>query len=159
MDPPEETAFTAAEKSELQTIITEAVATALRSFEPPASTPHILARPGKQKTWVFPLDLLTKRIRSERRSLIKPIQRRVSVPGHLVMLKRRRSHPREIHASLHGSALALYCIGTCRWRMDGSLCCVNGFRMRPSQVLVKLANTTFSSTDVRAGKSMRGFAS
>jgi hypothetical protein len=71
VDQPEETEFTAAQKSELETIVARAIANALRIFEPPArpATPSSTTTSTTSPAWkmedlgYFHPDLLAKMIR------------------------------------------------------------------------------------------------
>ena len=179
VDQPEETAFTAAQKSELETIVAKAVANALRSSEPPARP----ATPASTTTSISPAwktedlgyfhpDLLDKDDSAVKTVSNQTHYRDVLVfvdrLKDLVTLKGEEVIRANIHASLRGSALAWYTSELSEFERQSirHMPLENGwflmlrqrFKMRPSQALMKLADTTFSSSEVRAGKSVRSFA-
>jgi hypothetical protein len=195
MDPPEETGFTASQKNELQTMIAEALAAAIRNSQPGnLPSPGPPGSPGPQGAPTTPVTTSTTTNASpawktedlgyfhpdlpdKDDAAVKTVSNQTHYRDVLVFLDRLRDLVTlkgeeliraNIHASLRGSALAWYTSELSEFERrsirhmpleEGWLLMLRQrFKMRPSQALMKLADTTFSPTDVRAGKSVRGFA-
>jgi hypothetical protein len=192
MDPPEETGFTASQKNELQTMIAEALAAAIRNSQPGnLPSPGPPGSPGPQGAPTTPVTTSTTTNASpawktedlgyfhpdlpdKDDAAVKTVSNQTHYRDVLVFLDRLRDLVTlkgeeliraNIHASLRGSALAWYTSELSEFERrsirhmpleEGWLLMLRQrFKMRPSQALMKLADTTFSPTDVRAGKSVR----